>query len=270
MPVDQIGSENKFVGFLKNLGIAISIFICFYLISMLLNTLFDKYIDKNDKLTNVSKSLFYDFMKKMINFGLMSAALLIAAAQLGFNIGTLMVILGSVGLALALSMKDFLGQFIAGLVIITFQYFNVGDLIHIDDETGIVSGFNLLNTTLTTPQNIVIIIPNNDFMNKSFTNYSRNKLIFVGAEICISNNAKVDYRSLMKKLETEIKTIHYIENEEASIKLDNMAGPGTKILVQIRIKPENYVKAKKELQLVSRLFMEKENVLLCDNYYIKQ
>jgi small-conductance mechanosensitive channel len=266
--MNRPNTENKFVGFFKNVVIAISVFVIFYLISILLNKIFEKYIDKNDKL-NVSKSLFYDFIKKLINFGLMSAAFLFAAAQLGFNMGTIMVILGSVGLALALSMKDFLGQFIAGLVILSFQYYNVGDLIHIDQETGIVSGFNLLNTTLTTPQNIVIIIPNNDFMSKSFTNYSRNEFIFVGAEICISNNAKADYENLIKKLEKEIKKIHYIENNETSIKLDSMAGPGTKILVQIRIKPANYVKAKKELHLVSRLFMEKENILLCDNYYIK-
>jgi small-conductance mechanosensitive channel len=145
----------------------------------------------------------------------------------------------------------------------------VGDLIHIDDETGIVSGFNLLNTTLTTAQNTVIIIPNNDFMSKSFTNYSRNEFIFVGVEICISNNAKADYKNLIKKLETEIKKIKYIENNKTNIKLESIAGPGTTILVQIQIKPENYEDAHKELHLVSRLFMEKENVLLCDNYYIK-
>ncbi len=266
--MDRANTKNTFVDFFKNVVIAISVFIIFYLISILLNKFFERYIDKNDKL-NVSKSLFYDFIKKLIHFGLLSSALLIAAAQLGFNLGTIMVILGSIGLAMALSMKDFLGQFIAGLVILAFQYYNTGDLIHIDEETGIVSGFNLLNTTLTTPQNIVIIIPNNDFMSKSFTNYSRNDFIFVGAEICISNNAKADYANLIKKLETEIKKIQYIENNETSIKFDSMSGPGTKILVQIQIKPKNYVKAKKELHLVSRLFMEKENILLCDNYYIK-
>jgi small conductance mechanosensitive channel len=266
--MDRPNTGNSFVVFFKNLIIAISVFIVFYLISILLNNFFEKYVDKNDKL-NVSKSLFYDFIKKLINFGFMSAALLIAAAQLGFNMGTIMVLLGSIGLAFALSMKDFLGQFIAGLVIIAFQYYNVGDLIHIDDETGIVSGFNLLNTTLTTAQNTVIIIPNNDFMSKSFTNYSRNEFIFVGVEICISNNAKADYKNLIKKLETEIKKIKYIENNKTNIKLESIAGPGTTILVQIQIKPENYEDAHKELHLVSRLFMEKENVLLCDNYYIK-
>lgn len=266
--MDRPNTENKFVDFFKNLLIAISIFIVFYLLSVLLNKFFEKYVDKNDKL-NVSKSLFYDFMKKLINFGLMSAALLIAAIQLGFNMGTIFVILGSVGLALALSMKDFLGQFIAGLVILIFQYYNVNDLIRIDDKTGIVSGFNLLNTMLTTPQNTVIIIPNNDFLSKSFTNYSQNDFILIEAEICISNNAKFDYETLLKKLEKEIKKNQYIINNKTNIYLDSMAGPGTKIVVQIQIEPKNFIEAKDELQLISRRFMEKEHILLCDSYYIK-
>ena len=66
-----------------------------------------------------------------------------------------------------------------------------------------------------------------------------------------------------------IKKIQYVENKETSTKLDSMSGPGTKIVVQIKIKPKNYVKAKKELNLISRQVMERENILLCDNYYIK-
>ena len=266
---DNLGSENKFVGFAKNLLIAILVFICFYIFALVIDKMFDRYLDKRDNLKQVSKTLFYNLIRKMSYFVIIGVGLLIVATQLGLNIGTLVVIIGSIGLALALSLQDFLGQFISGLVMLFFQYFKINDMIHIGDDTGIVTNFNLLNTTLTTPQNIAITIPNSYFMSKSFINYSHNKLIFVGAEICISNNAKVDYYGLIKILDAEIKKIHYTENEETSTKLDNMSGSGTKILVQIKIKPENYVKAKKELNLISRHVMERENILLCDNYYIK-
>ena len=266
---NKLGTENKWVGFAINLVIAIGIFISFYVIALLMNKVFDRYIEKNNKLTEVSKTLFYNLVKKMMYFVIIATGLLIAATQLGLNIGTLMVIIGSVGLALALSLQDFLGQFISGLVMLFFQYFKINDMINIGDDTGIVTDFNLLNTTLTTPQNIAITIPNSYFMSKSFVNYSHNKLIFVGAEICISNNAKVDYYGLLKILNAEIKKIQYVENKETSTKLDSMSGPGTKIVVQIKIKPKNYVKAKKELNLISRQVMERENILLCDNYYIK-
>ena len=266
---DKLGTENKLVDFAKNLGIAIGVFITFYVIALLMNKLFDNYIEKNNKLTKVSRSLFYNIVKKMSYFVIISTGLLIASIQLGFNIGTLMVIIGSVGLAFALSLQDFLSQFISGLFMSFFQYFKINDMINIGDDTGIVTNFNLLNTMITTPQNIAVTIPNSYFMSKPFVNYSHNKLIFVGAEICISNNAKVDYYGLLKILDAEIKKIHYVENEETSTKLDSMSGPGTKIVVQIKIKPVNYVKAKKELNLISRQVMERENILLCDNYYIR-
>ena len=261
--------DNKYIDFAKNLGISVVIFIFFYIVALMVNKLFNKYVENNDKLKDVSKTLFYDFVRKMLYFVIIGAGLLIAAARLGFNIGTLMVIIGSIGLALALCLKDFLGQFISGLAILFFQYFKLNDLIKIGDDMGTVTNFNLLNTSLTTPQNIVITVPNNDIMTKSFVNYSKNKEIFIGTELCVSNNAKVDYKSLIDKLDAEIKKISYIVNGETNTKLDSLAGSGTKIMVQIKIKPENYAKAMKELNLVSRQVMGKDNVLMCDNFYIK-
>jgi small-conductance mechanosensitive channel len=266
---NKLGDENKLIGFGKNLGIAIGVFISFYVIALLMNKLFDNYIEKNNKLTEVSKTLFYNLVKKMSYFVIISAGLLIAATQLGVNIGTLMVILGSIGLALALSLQEFLGQFVSGIVMLFFQYFKINDLVNIGGNMGIVTDFNLLNTTLTTPENTAITIPNSQFMSSSFVNYSHNKLIYLSAEICISNNAKVDYADLLKILDDEIKKISYVENGDTVTKLDSMSGLGTKILVLIRIKPQNYGKAKKELYLVSRHVMEREDILLCDNYYIK-
>jgi len=261
--------DNKYIDFAKNLGIAVVIFIFFYIVALMVNKLFNRYVENNDKLKDVSKTLFYDFVRKMLYFVIIGAGLLIAAARLGFNIGTLIVIIGSIGLALALCLKDFLGQFISGLAILFFQYFKLNDLIKIGDDMGTVTNFNLLNTSLTTPQNIVITVPNNDIMTKSFINYSKNNEIFIGTELCVSNNAKVDYKSLIDKLNTEIKKISYVINEETNTRLDSLAGSGTKILVQIKIKPENYAKAMKELNLVSRQVMGKDNILMCDNFYIK-
>jgi len=261
--------ENKFLTYGLKFFIAIGIFVLFYIIALATSFSIKKITNLNNKTKEYSKTLMYNFLHRITFFVIITIGILIAAVKLGFNVNSILVILGSIGIAIALCTKDFLAQCVSGLAILFFKYYEIRDFIKVNGESGNVVHFDLLNTIINTPQNVTVIIPNNLIIGSSFTNYSTNKEIFVSTDICISNNAKINYEEIMKKLEESIRKIPFVVNNNVKTKVVDVSGNGTKIAVQIRAKSTNYAKALDQLNFVVRNFMNNNNILMCDNAYLK-
>lgn len=254
----------KYKDFFYRIIIALSIYFVFYILTIIVSNVMNKLIERNEKVKNFSSTLFYEYSGKGINFILLFVGILIAASKLGFNINTVVILLGSMGLALALCMKDFLSQCVSGMAILFFKYFNKGDLITLNGEMGNIVEFNLLNTKISTINNAIITIPNNIIVNNSFMNYSKNKNIYVSSIICISNKSKIDYETTIKELKNELLNIKYIESKNIRIRIDDMSGLGTKIKVMLNINPKDYNQTLEELNFKTRNFFNKKGIMLCD------
>src|SRR5262245_13653321 len=97
--------------------------------------------------------------------GLVHAAFLIVLFlavlhQLGVQTASLLTILGTAGLALALSLQGVLANFSSGLLLISYRMFRVGDLIEVGDLRGRVSEMLPFHVILVTPDNQRITVPN--------------------------------------------------------------------------------------------------------------
>ncbi|MGK0500295.1 MAG: small conductance mechanosensitive channel [Oceanicoccus sp.] len=80
--------------------------------------------------------------------------------------------LGAAGLAIGLALQGSLANFAAGVLIIIFKPCKVGDFIEAGGDAGTVEGISLLATSLLTPDNKRIVVPNGTLMSGSITNYS--------------------------------------------------------------------------------------------------
>ena len=85
----------------------------------------------------------------------------------------LITVLGAGGAAIALALKDSLGNIAGGLLILVNQPFKKGDEIDIDGTYGEVEQIDLFVTTLRTYDNKVITIPNGSINTSVIVNYSR-------------------------------------------------------------------------------------------------
>ncbi len=79
---------------------------------------------------------------------------------LGIETTTVVAVVGAAGLAIGLALQNSLSHFAAGVMLISFRPFEVGDAIEGGGVTGIVDGIGLFSTTVITPDNIKIIVPN--------------------------------------------------------------------------------------------------------------
>ncbi len=263
-------SKLNFRGYFFKILLALGIFIIFYIISRIVKSKVEKIKDKNERLNKYSKILIVDFLTKLVSFIFIFAGLLIGLGLLGFNVSTILVVLASIGLAFALCLKDLLSKAVAGVAIISMGYYKLGDLIIIGKDMGYVTEFDLLNTVITTQRNIPIRLPNNTIFDSVFSNLSKNSELFAESQVCISNlNTNINYTNLFEKLTERIKKLDFVVNGETKNRIVDISMNGTKISVQAKITPEYYNRKLNQIQLTVRDFFSENNILLCDNSYMK-
>lgn len=116
-----------------------------------------------------------NFISKII-YGLLMIFVVIAALnKLGVQTASLIAVLGAAGLAIGLALQGSLSNFAAGIMIIVLRHFRIGDVVTVNNVTGIVEDMNIFTTTLHTPTNERLVIPNSMLTSNILTNITANK-----------------------------------------------------------------------------------------------
>ena len=110
---------------------------------------------------------------------------------LGIPMTPFITMMGACGVAVALALKDSLGNFAGGILIIFNQPFKKGDFIECAGVTGRVQEINLIYSTLTTP-NRVISMPNGILANQTVINFSEDENRRVDCQFGISYDSDID------------------------------------------------------------------------------
>ncbi|MDD4855011.1 MAG: mechanosensitive ion channel [Sulfuricurvum sp.] len=114
------------------------------------------------------------FFNNVVYVALIIAIIVAAASNLGINTSSFIAIFGAAGLAIGLALKDTLANVGAAVLIIFFRPFKVNDSIEVSGVAGTVKTINLFSTTLTTPDNRSIIIPNGTLVVGNIINNTSN------------------------------------------------------------------------------------------------
>ena len=139
----------------------------------------------------VDKTL-VSFLGNVANIGLLILVIIAALGKLGIPTTSVTALIGGAGLAVALSLKDQLSNFAAGALIILFRPFQVGDYIKVNGLEGFVREIKMVQTSLSTPDNEEIILPNSVVMTNSIVN--RSSLSLCRAQVVVG----VDYACDLK------------------------------------------------------------------------
>jgi len=112
------------------------------------------------------------FTVNMAFAALMVFVVLAALGQLGVQTTSFIAVLGAAGLAVGLALQGSLSNFAAGVMIIIFRPFKIGDYVEGAGTGGTVKAIHIFTTTLTTPDNKRVVVPNSKMMGDNITNYS--------------------------------------------------------------------------------------------------
>ncbi len=152
----------------KNILFAIIIYIVGKIVVKIIRKLIMKIVKRATKDEMLEK-----FISSIIGVVLMLFVIVASISQLGVNTGPLVALVGAAGLAVGLALKDSMGNFAAGVMILIFKPFRKGDTIETNDLLGKVIDISIFTMTMTTPDNKEVIIPNGTVLSSPIINISK-------------------------------------------------------------------------------------------------
>lgn len=114
------------------------------------------------------------FLSNLAYFLLTAVVFIAALGTAGVETGSLVAVVGAAGLAVGFALQGSLSNFAAGLMIIFFRPFRVGDVVEGAGATGEVEEIQVFATLLKTGDNKRIVIPNSALTGGNIVNYSAN------------------------------------------------------------------------------------------------
>ena len=226
--------QTKGVDFGINLLIALAIF---YFGKMAIS-LVVRGLRKVMRRQEVDKTL-ETFVCNLVRMVLLVVVIIAAIGQLGIETTSFIAIFGAAGLAVGLALQGSLSNFAAGVLIVLFRPYRVGDFVEAAGISGVVEQVQILTTVLKTGDNKQIIVPNGQIMDSIITNYSANDTRRVDMVVGVSYDDNLDkVRSTIEELVAAEERV--LDEPACTIAVSALADSSVNFVVRPWVKTSDY------------------------------
>lgn len=153
-----------------NVAGAIAILILGWLVAGWASKRVRKACDKSERIDATLVPILTQTVKVLI----LIATVIAVLNRFGFETTSLVALLGVAGLAVGLALQGTLSNFSAGVMLMLFRPFSVGDAVNLSSVMGVVDEIGLFSTKMHTFDNIHMIIPNSNIWGANISNFSIN------------------------------------------------------------------------------------------------
>jgi small conductance mechanosensitive channel len=168
--------------------------------------------------------------------------LLVALAQVGVSVAPMIAGLGVVGFIVGFALQDTLSNFASGAMILAYRPFDTGDFIAAGDAEGTVLKMNLVNTTIVTIENKVLIIPNSKIWGGVIMNVTGQKLRRTDIVYRVSYSDDVDLvqRILEELIDADER---WLDDPEPLVRLKQYSDSSIDFMVRAYAKTDEFWEA---------------------------
>ncbi len=223
---------------LKTLGFNIINAVLILFIGLQLAKLVRKMLSRTFEKVHMDGSL-RSFLSSIIYVLICGVSAFMALERLGVSSASIVALLGSAGLAVSLSLQDFLGNFAGGVIIMILKPFRAGDYIVCGDAEGTVSATSLFYTTLNTIDNRQMILPNGALSNANIINVTAETKRRLEIRVQVSYDSDLRRaKEILKRMFDECPDIFH--DEEVQVFVDSLGDSGITLVGRGWIAKENY------------------------------
>ena len=149
------------------------------------------------------------FLRSLVKALLMVMLVFAIVQTLGVNTSSFLALFASAGLAIGMALSGTLQNFAGGVVLLLLRPYKVGDYIESMGQSGTVESIGLFSTSLKTPDNQTIYVPNNSIATSIIDNYSQSETRRVDWVLSISYGDDVDVarREILAMLEADARVL---------------------------------------------------------------
>ena len=211
------------------------IIVVFYLLSILAAKATQRAFAKSRHLS----TLLRDFIVMSARRLVLIIGFFVALSALEVNIGPVLAIVGAAGFVIAFALQNSLSNFASGILMLIYRPFDVGEMINVAGVLGKVESMNLLSTQLRTPDNQLIIVPNNSVWGDVITNVTGITERRVDLVFGIGYSDDID--KAQKILEEIVNGHERVMKEPAPVvRLHELADSSVNFICRPWVKPEDY------------------------------
>lgn len=213
---------------------AILIFIVGKWLSRRIANLLAKIMEKN----NVDPTL-VNFLTNLTYYTLVVLVVIAAAGKLGINTTSFLTIIGAAGLAVGLALKDSLSNFAAGVMLVMFRPFTIGDVVSTAGITAKVEKITIFNTLFCTPDNQLVIVPNNKIISDIITNINAKDTRRVDLVVGISYSDDMEQtKEILERLAQEDERV--LKDPATTIAVAELADSSVNLVFRPWVKTADY------------------------------
>lgn len=130
------------------------------------------------------------FLASLVKYGLLAVTLVAMLQLVGVQATSLIAVLGAASLAIGLALQGTLSNMAAGVMLLLFRPFRIGDTIEVAGKNGVVRDLNFFVTELAGGDNVQILIPNASVWGQPLINYSAYPTRRVEASLVAANGER--------------------------------------------------------------------------------
>jgi small conductance mechanosensitive channel len=211
------------------------IVIVFYLLSIVAGKAAKKAFSKSQHFSTLLRDFLVMSARRLVLF----IGLFVGLSALEINIGPVLAIIGAAGFVIAFALQNSLSNFASGILMLVYRPFDIGDVIKVAGVIGKVESMNLLSTQLRTPDNQLVVVPNNSVWGDVITNITGITQRRVDLVFGIGYGDDAD--KAQKILEGIVNGHELVLKEpEAIVKLHELADSSVNFICRPWVKPEDY------------------------------
>ncbi len=179
------------------------------------------------------------FLSNLVFTGLLVLVLLSAAGVVGINTTSFIAVLGAAGLAVALAFQSTLSNFSAGVLLLTLRPFRVGDTVEVGGVTGTVREIGIFLSTLATPDNVRVTVPNSSISGAIIKNFSAHDTRRIDLVVGVSydDDLNVAVRTVQDILKADARVL---DEPAAVVAVHEMADSSVNLVVRPWVKTTDF------------------------------
>ena len=179
------------------------------------------------------------FFGSLVRYAIIAFVIIAALQQFGVEATSLVAVFGAAGLAIGLALQGTLSNVAAGVMLLMFRPFKIGDFVDIGGKTGTVKEVGLFTTELATGDNVKIIMPNGQIWGQAIANFSANPTRRVDLMMGIDYGDNID--TAMAAINRVIgEESRALTDQDSTVAVAELADSSVNIVVRVWVNAADY------------------------------
>jgi small conductance mechanosensitive channel len=222
---------------LTRLIVVAIILLAFWMLSRVVRVVVRRGLDNlGEDMSTLARDFLVGFSVKVV----LVSGILVALSQFGLKIGPLLAGLGIVGFIVGFALQDTLSNFASGIMILIYRPFDVGDYVQAAGVEGEVRRMNLVSTTVHTPENHRLVIPNNKIWGDIIRNITSQAVRRVDLSIGVDYGDDIEQ---VERLLSDVVNGHALvkSTPEPVVRLHNLGDSAVEYTVRAWVDSDDYM-----------------------------